>query len=193
MTCLLMLAVATTVSAAEADCSIYKMDGLMPGMSLEEAQAGERTFIEKQDFRGELGYRRYEWQNRNKAEKIELHVDINHEPPRIIGVMKTVPTVDGDPKEHMAGLVKIWGPPVEHIPRGGFTLFTWHDEACDISIRANRMNVPHQVGAWIGVNSISFREDFARRKKERREQQKSGEATPDAPAGKEAAVERQPL
>jgi len=184
MTCLLILAVATTLCAAEADCSIYALNGFLPGMSLEEAQAGERTFIEMQDFRGDLGYRRYEWQNPSKPEKIELHVDTNHEPPRVVGVATTVPSTDVDPKVYVTDLIKVWGPPAENLPRGGFTLFTWHDEACDVSIRVNRMNVAHQVGAWVGVNSISFRDDFARRKKERRERQESGGATPD---------ERQPL
>jgi hypothetical protein len=184
MICLLTLAVATTLCAAEADCSIYALNGFLPGISLEEAQAGERTFNEMADFRGDLGYRRYEWQNRNKAEKIELHVDTNHKPPRVIGVATTVPSADIDPDAYIANLSKVWGPPAEKVPRGGFTLFTWHDEECDVSIRATRMNVAHQVGVWIGVNSISFRDDFTRRKKERREQQKSGGAKPIAPAEK---------
>lgn len=179
---LLCLAAVGAAAAEERECSVYALDGLSPGMSFEQARAGDRIFNEKAEFRGDLGYRRYEWQNREKAEKIELHVDINHDPPRVVGVMKTVPWVDVEPADYLKQLIELWGPPAERVGRGAFTLLTWHNVECDVSIRANVMNEPHQVGTWIGINSISFRDDFARRKKERREQS-LGESPAENPGG----------
>ena len=79
---LVVCSFALPVAAQEADCSEWHLKGLRPGMTFEGA-AKTRTFNELVKYRDKVGYRRYAWTSEDKLEKIDLHVDMQGEPPSI--------------------------------------------------------------------------------------------------------------
>lgn len=165
------------VAAQDApDCSVWTVEDLPLGITVEQAQASGRTFAEFKKYRDPLGYARYIWQAPDRPRKIELHVDVSGHPPRVIGVMTTVPTSEMAPREFLEKTIARWGDPLRRVGKGAFTLYTWANEECDVSVRLSVMNQPHDVGAWVALNSNSGRDEFARRKREAGE--KSSEKTP---------------
>jgi hypothetical protein len=147
----------------EPDCSVWALKGIRPGMTLKEAQAGRDKWEKGSHDQDPPGYARYEWQSRTRPEKIDLHVDMNTRPPRVIGVGTTVPNSVTPGKEFLAGLFEIWGKPRSVSKQGAFNLYTWRSAECDVAVRASVMNVEHQVGVWMAMASDSGRREYMRR------------------------------
>jgi hypothetical protein len=164
----LLLCVALPAAAQEApeavDCSAWSLEGITLGTTVQEASAGGRSFQEFKKYRDPLGYRRYVWQAPDRARKIELHVDTAVTPQRVIGVMTTVPTSEMPGKAFLAEVTERWGEPQRRVGKGAFTLYTFASDACDVAARVSVMNAPHEVGAWVALNSASARDELARRK-----------------------------
>jgi len=149
------------------DCSAWSFEEFRPGMPFEEAQR-LRSFREAEEHPDPLGYRRYVWQAPDRPAKVELHVDLRADPPRVIGVMATVPTAVTPPEEFRDTIVARLGPPLKVVNQGAFRLYTWGSSDCDVSVRMSVMVEQHDVGIWIGFNQASARDEFSRRKREAR-------------------------
>lgn len=145
------------------DCSVWALKGIRPGMTLREAQAGHPQWQKGSHAKDPPGYVRYKWQARDRAEKIDLHVDVNVSPPRVIGVGATVPNSMTPGKEFLAGLIEKWGEPLNVSKQGAFNLYAWSSADCDVDVRVSVMNVEHQVGVFMAMGSISGRWEYAQR------------------------------
>jgi hypothetical protein len=174
---LFIVAVALPALAEDApDCSVWALKGIRPGMTLQEAQAGRNQWEKGSHVRDPPGYARYKWQAKTRLEKIDLHVDMNAKPPRVIGVGTTVPNSVTPGKEFLKGLFEKWGEPKNVSKQGAFNLYTWRSAECDVSVRASVMNVEHQVGVWMAMASDSGRGEYMRRMHAAKEATASAEA-----------------
>ena len=155
------------VAQEEVDCSEWNLKGLRPGMTF-EAAAEDRTYREILKHRDKHDYRRFAWQSENKLEKIDLHVDMRTEPPRIVGITTSVPRSETPPREFVAALVERWGPPATRKGQGAFTLYTWRNEECDAFVLVSARNEKNAaVGIESALRSIEAHEEYNRRLKER--------------------------
>lgn len=185
-----LLAVVAVVLPAFAedapDCSVWALKGIRPGMTLQEAQAGHPQWEKGTHVKDPPGYVRYKWQAKDRPEKIDLHVDMNVSPPRVIGFGTTVPNSMTPGKEFLAGLIEKWGEPLSVSNQGAFNLYAWSSAECDVDVRVSVMNVKHQVGVFVAMGSISGRWEYVQRQRAAKEA--AGSARPEDGGDAEEAV-----
>jgi hypothetical protein len=173
---LAIVAVAHPAFAEETpDCSVWSVRGIRPGMTQQEAQAGHPQWEKGSHAKDPPGYIRFKWQARNRPEKIDLHVDTNASPPRVIGVGATVPNSVTPGKEFLAGLIEKWGEPISVSKQGAFNLYAWSSAECDVDVRVSVMNVEHQVGVFMAMGSISGRWEYVQRQRAAKEEAASAQ------------------
>jgi len=165
--------------AEQPDCSGWTIQGLHPGMTLKQASE-IRVFNEFLKYRDPVGYRRYVWQNPDKPEKIELHVDSKVDAGRVLAVTATVPSADTTPQKFTSELFAQWGPPTDVSKQGAFNLYSWVNPGCDMAARVSVMNQQHDVGVFMSLTSLSGRDELARRRREHKAAEEAKAAAAEA-------------
>jgi hypothetical protein len=170
---LLLLAAAPATIAEE--CERWTIAGVRPGMTLKEARAG-RNFQRVVDELGDVGYARYMWISPQRTqESVELHIDVESDPPIMFGVTATVPKSKADPQDFVEHLVDRWGSSTSKVTKGPYDLYSWIDKECDIGARVTISSVGGAVGAMAAVISLSRRDEFAERMRAAEQKQQPAE------------------
>jgi len=172
---LISLLLAAAPAAAAEECEKWRLEGVRPGMTMKEARSG-RQYHRVVDELGDIGYARYMWVSPQRTqEMVELHIDLESDPPIMFGVTATVPKAKAAAQAYVDYLLEQWGPATSKVTKGQYDLYSWVDHACDIGARATINRGGGDIAGMAAVISLSRRDEFAGRMRAAEKKQQPAE------------------